>query len=252
MRPLSTLLDGRDRPERYNRCVTRPLSKSALERLGRRLVAGDQPQHGDVQQLHMLLAAYRPVLASSVGRVAATVGFLPSSRVKTTATILEKLRRNGGHTLSSIHDLAGMRLVVSGGRSEQDRVAAQIHQAFVDEGRRPRMIDRRARPIQGYRAVHVIIYPDGYPIEVQVRTEWQHLWAEWFERLADQYGRGIRYGDPPSAGGENAQEIVDQMIRVANQIAETEETGTEPPLSAAVMALVQAGLDWLRARRPEQ
>jgi ppGpp synthetase/RelA/SpoT-type nucleotidyltranferase len=200
----------------------------------------------------MLLAAYGPVLAFSVDPVTAAVGFVPSSRVKTTATILEKLRRNGGHTLSSIHDLAGMRLVVSGGRTEQDRVAEQIREAFLEGARPPRLIDRRVRPVQGYRAVHVIIYPDGYPIEIQVRTEWQHLWAEWFERLADQYGRGIRYGDPPSTGGENAQEIVEQLIKLADQIAETEETGTAPPLSAVVMALVQTGLDWLRARRPEQ
>lgn len=232
--------------------MTRPLSKSALERLGRRLVAGDQPQQGDIEQLHVLLAAYGPVLASAVDRVSATVGFVPSSRVKTTATILEKLRRSGGHTLSSIHDLGGMRLVVSGGRSDQDRVAEQIRDAFRDGARPPRTIDRRVQPVQGYRAVHVIIYPDGYPIEVQVRTEWQHLWAEWFERLADQYGRGIRYGDPPSTGGENAQEIVDQLIMLADGIAEMEETGAAPPLSAVVMALVQAGLDWLRARPPEQ
>jgi ppGpp synthetase/RelA/SpoT-type nucleotidyltranferase len=200
----------------------------------------------------MLLAAYGPVLASSVDRVSQTVGFVPSSRVKTTSTILEKLRRNGGHTLSSIHDLAGMRLVVSGGRTEQDRVAEQIREPFLDGARPPRTIDRRLQPVEGYRASHVIIYPDGYPIEVQVRTEWRHLWAEWFERLADQYGRGIRYGDPPSSGGENAQEIVDQLIKLADQIAETEETGGAPPLSGLVMALVQAGLDWLRARRPEQ
>jgi ppGpp synthetase/RelA/SpoT-type nucleotidyltranferase len=232
--------------------VTRPLSKSALERLGRRLVAGEQPQRADIDDLHILLAAYGPVLASSVERVVATVGVVPSSRVKTTATILEKLRRNGGHTLSSIHDLGGMRLVVSGGRAEQDQVVEQVYQAFLEDARPPRTIDRRVHPVQGYRAVHVIVYPDGYPIEVQVRTEWQHLWAEWFERLADQYGRGIRYGDPPSAGGESAQEIVDRLIQLADEIAEAEETGTAPPLSAVVMALVQAGLDWLRARRPEQ
>jgi hypothetical protein len=232
--------------------VTRPLSKSALERLGRRLVAGDQPQRVDIEQLHLLLGAYGPVLASSVDLVAAEVGLIPSSRVKTTATLVEKLRRNGGHTLSSIHDLAGMRLVVPAGRAEQDRVVEQICGLFVDGARPPRLIDRRVRPVQGYRAVHVIVYPDAYPIEVQVRTQWQHLWAEWFERLADQYGRGIRYGHPPSTGGETAQEMVDRLIQLADQIAEAEEAGTPPPLSAVVMALVEGVLDWLRARRPER
>lgn len=232
--------------------MTRPLSNSALERLGRRLVAADQPPRVDIEQLHVLLGAYGPVLASSVDLVAAKVGVVPSSRVKTTGTIVEKLRRNGGHTLSSIHDLAGMRLVVPGGRVEQDRVVQQICEVFVDGARIPKLIDRRVQPVQGYRAVHVIVYPDAYPIEVQVRTEWQHLWAEWFERLADQYGRGIRYGDPPSTGGDTAQGMVDRLIQLADQISEAEEAGTSPPLSAVVMALVQAILDWMRARRPEQ
>jgi hypothetical protein len=35
------------------------------------------------------------------------------------------------------------------------------------------------------------------PIEIQIRTAWQHEWAELFEKLADLVGRGIRYGDAP-------------------------------------------------------
>lgn len=138
------------------------------------------------------------MLAEAVEVVSAEVGVVPSSRVKTTGTIIEKLHRNGGHTLRSIHDLGGMRFVVVGGRDEQDRAAELIRRAFVSGSRPPRIIDRPREPVQGHRAVHVIVYPDGYPIEVQVRTEWQHRWAEWFERLADQYGRGNRYGEPPT------------------------------------------------------
>ena len=229
--------------------MPRPLSKSALERLGRRLVASDKAERADIEQLHLLLAAYGPVLAAAVEVVSAEVGQVPSSRVKNTGTITEKLRRNGGHTLGSIHDLGGMRLVVTGGRAEQDRVGEQIRQLFATEVRAPRVIDRRLEPIQGYRALHVIVYPDGYPIEVQVRTEWQHLWAEWFERLADQYGRGIRYGDPPVGGGEAAQEMVDSLITLADQIAEAEESGGTPPLNAVALALALVVIDWLRSRR---
>jgi len=97
----------------------------------------------------------------------------------------------------------------------------------------------------------VIVYPGGYPIEVQIRTEWQHLWAEWFERLADQYGRGIRYGVPPQTGGDGAQEIVDSMIQLADQIAEAEVSEGSPPLGAVALALALAALEWLRARRAD-
>ena len=190
------------------------------------------------------------MLAGAVEVVSAEVGQVPSSRVKNTGTITEKLRRNGGHTLGSIHDLGGMRLVVTGGRAEQDRVGERIRQLFVDEARAPRVIDRRVEPMQGYRALHLIVYPDGYPIEVQVRTEWQHLWADWFERLADQYGRGIRYGEPPVGGGDAAQEMVDSLITLADQIAEAEESGGTPPLNAVALALALMVIDRLRPRRP--
>jgi ppGpp synthetase/RelA/SpoT-type nucleotidyltranferase len=230
--------------------VPRPLSKSALERLGRRLVATDQAAPGDIERLHVLLAAYGPVLASAVDTVSSEIGLVPSSRLKNTGTIIEKLRRNGGHTLSSIHDLGGMRLVVAGGRTGQDQVAEKIRRLFATEARPPRLIDRRVDPVQGYRALHVIVYPDGYPIEVQVRTEWQHVWAEWFERLADQYGRGIRYGEPPLSGGAGAQQVVDALITLADQIAEAEESEGTPPLSAVALALADAVIEWLRTRRP--
>jgi ppGpp synthetase/RelA/SpoT-type nucleotidyltranferase len=51
--------------------------------------------------------------------------------------------------------------------------------------------------MHGYVAVHVVVFPQDAPIEIQIRTAWQHEWAEVFEKLADLVGRGIRYGQPP-------------------------------------------------------
>jgi hypothetical protein len=51
--------------------------------------------------------------------------------------------------------------------------------------------------MHGYAAVHVVVFPDDAPIEIQIRTAWQHEWAELFEKLADLVGRGIRYGESP-------------------------------------------------------
>ncbi len=59
--------------------------------------------------------------------------------------------------------------------------------------------------MNGYRAVHVIVFPDGIPVEIQVRTRWQHEWAELYEKLADQVGRGIRYGEPPLSLFDDAE-----------------------------------------------
>jgi ppGpp synthetase/RelA/SpoT-type nucleotidyltranferase len=231
------------------RRVPRPISNSALERLGRRLVATDHPQQSDIDELHLLLAAYSPVLARTVDAVTTNVGVVSASRIKNTGTILEKLRRGGGHTLSTIQDLAGLRVVIDGGRAEQDRVVQRLVAAFSDTPRPPRVVDRRAQPVKGYRAVHVIVYPDGFPIEIQVRTRWQHQWAEWYERLADQYGRGIRYGQPPLEGGQAAQQTVDWMLGLADQIAQTEQSGGTPPLSLVTLDLLDQVIKWLESRQ---
>jgi ppGpp synthetase/RelA/SpoT-type nucleotidyltranferase len=97
-----------------------------------------------------------------------------------------------------MQDLAGMRIVSDCNRHEQDRIVGKLMQLFAEFGPPlPKLVDRRTHPSHGYRAVHVIVYADGVPVEIQVRTKLQHEWADLFEKLADRVGRGIRYGEPP-------------------------------------------------------
>lgn len=56
----------------------------------------------------------------------------------------------------------------------------------------------------GYRAVHLVVSIEAIPVEIQIRTELQNSWAQIVERLADRWGRGIRYGEDP----ENPEGIV--------------------------------------------
>lgn len=174
-----------------------PFSKSQITRLGERLVKSSEPSEEDLAALGELLLAYDDTLAASLETVRG-LGFDPTSRVKNTGTILEKLVRHGGSWLKSIQDLAGMRIVLDGDRTAQDDAVDAIVHAFRATEREAKIVDRRAQPSAGYRAVHVIVYPDGVPVEVQVRTRWQHEWADMFEKLADLIGRGIRYGEPPA------------------------------------------------------
>jgi putative GTP pyrophosphokinase len=59
------------------------------------------------------------------------------------------------------------------------------------------IIDRRATPSCGYRAIHVVAKVGGLPVEVQIRTELQHAWAEVSEKLADIYGIALKHGGGP-------------------------------------------------------
>jgi len=74
--------------------------------------------------------------------------------------------------------------------------------------------------VHGYRAVHVIAFPEGVPVEIQVRTLWQHEWAELFEKLADRVGRRIRYGDPPARWWTPSEfERMDEATRRSTSVA---------------------------------
>jgi hypothetical protein len=57
--------------------------------------------------------------------------------------------------------------------------------------------DRRKTPSHGYRAVHFVVRLDGIPVEVQVRTELEHSWAQLSEKLADMVGPAVKYGGGP-------------------------------------------------------
>ncbi len=213
--------------------MSRSLSNSQIERLGQRLVARPQPAAEDLVLLNELLSNYSDVLDLAVDRVQSTANIAPAFRIKNTGTILEKLRRMGGDRLRNVNDLAGMRIVQSFDRAGQDRLAGELVELFSAEERAPKLIDRRAEPNNGYRAVHLIVFPERTPVEIQIRTSWQHEWAELFEKLADLLGRGIRYGEPPqprSAGGASegarrgvaeALERVDaDLVRQARVIAD--------------------------------
>jgi ppGpp synthetase/RelA/SpoT-type nucleotidyltranferase len=173
-----------------------PLSGNQLKNLTTRLREGKETPD-DLHALADVLLYYQRVLADIERLCAAMPHAEPMApRVKTLKTTLEKLHRQPElRSLAQIRDLAGMRVVVHGTRADQDELAKRIAQLFQDDVRPVKFIDRRVDPRAGYRAVHLEVRRDGILIEIQIRTELQHRWAELFERAADKLGRGLRYGE---------------------------------------------------------
>lgn len=171
-----------------------PFSKNQVRKLGQRLRAEEIPGDDDLIMLEVLLAAYDEALNTAVTAISDTLGVSPSQRLKNTGTIVEKLRRSSATHLANIQDLAGARVVLDGGNPiEQDQFVAQLSALLQERGWEYHVVDRRLAPMQGYRAVHIVVQVDLLPVEVQVRTAWQHQWAESFEKIADLLGRSIRY-----------------------------------------------------------
>ena len=179
-----------------------PITKGEFNRLGDRLIAHDNPSEADLAVLETALAAYQEVL-EQVKVHLRDLGFVPTTRPKTTRTITDKLRRTHGMELSRIQDLAGARITVRN-LTAQDEAKDKITEFYTTQGCRWREIDRRIDPRFGYRAMHLVVHIDGLPVEIQIRTELQNSWAQIFERLGDRWGRGIRYGQDP----ENPESIV--------------------------------------------
>jgi ppGpp synthetase/RelA/SpoT-type nucleotidyltranferase len=198
-----------------------PLSKTQVDQLGDRLRKG-QIAESDIHQLD----AYRRSFAEAYEEVAAIVRnatqLEPTGRpAKSTTSIIEKLRRETIR-LSQMQDIAGCRLVVPN-VSAQDQVVERLKGALP----KAVAVDRRKRPSFGYRAVHIIATARNKLVEIQVRTEFQHLWAQLSEKLSDIFGAAIKYG-----GGD--PEVQEHSLGISRGIAALEDL--ESQLSALALS----------------
>jgi putative GTP pyrophosphokinase len=192
------------------------LSQTRIDRLGVKLRSGD-PTEGDLR----LLAAHRESFYTAYAQVVEIIRGVLRLEVtgrpgKTTGSITAKLRRQSLR-LSQMQDIAGCRIVVEDLTAQDDalrQLAEIFHAAQVD--------DRRQKPSFGYRAVHLIVKIEGKPVEIQVRTQLQHLWAEVSEALADRYTTELKYGGEV----EDRPGLRAELLELGDKIAEYE---TLPP-----------------------
>lgn len=188
------------------------MTKSQINKLGEKLRKAFELDAETLWRLQQVRASYdEPMLGAQT--LLRELGFEATSRLKTTNTIIEKLRRERTR-LAEMQDIGGLRIVSEVDLTKQDEIVKKIVDAFPVT----RVIDRRARPTHGYRAVHVIATLDGRFIEIQVRTQLQDLWAQAMERLADEAGREIRYGGAPQRRGED----VESLLNISPEIASLE------------------------------
>lgn len=170
--------------------MSRIWSRSEIDQLGQRLRRAATTD--DLRLLDEYRRGFRDDYESLVAGIRSQARLEPSGRpAKSTLAILEKLRRSSAR-LSQIQDIAGCRLVLPDVPS-QDQLVATLAQMFP-----AKVVDRRVQPSFGYRAVHLVVRPGDWPIEIQVRTQHQHLWAELSEKMADALGQEVKYGGGPS------------------------------------------------------
>lgn len=229
-----------------------PASKSQLSKLGKRLAAGTEAP--DDEGLYTaLLLAYDRVQRGLVDDLRdtdwsqAAVG-LPKltivGRTKSLDTLAQKLRRSPDVQLPYIRDIAGIRLTGDMTRAQQTALGEWLVDRF--DGR---LVDRRQQPAHGYRALHAALTVQGLQVEAQIRTRLQHLWAQIFERVADGWGRQIRYGEPPDSPPDDTDgavlrmrvDLIDKLQRTSEviDVIEVLQDTTAPPGLPVVAAEVE-------------
>ncbi|KBZ59341.1 hypothetical protein K875_04901 [Mycobacterium [tuberculosis] TKK-01-0051] len=217
-----------------------PWSDEAVRRLGDALRDGvepptDGPSYDDVLRWYFDLAAevqmqieegswsIQPELVTSKA-VRMDTDLRIGSRSKTRDTLVQKLRRRPTLTLDSVQDLAGVRVDADVYLGEQTQLAREIAEHFGND--ETVIVDRRDGAKAGYRGIHVDLQLPAGRVEVQVRTILQSLWANVYEKLADEVGRGIRYGEaavpPPGYDQAEVDNAVQRMQEMSEMIAARE------------------------------
>lgn len=172
------------------------MTKSRVDKLGDslRLRLDDE----NLAKLDQYRKSFIPFYLKVVTKLKETLKVDISGRsAKSTVSIREKLNRTPMR-LSQMQDIAGCR-VIAPDMLTQRMYVEQIKKIFNCN-----VFDRIQKPSYGYRAIHVIAMDEKFSVEIQVRTKFQHLWAELSERMADFFGTEVKYG----GGSELIQKIL--------------------------------------------
>jgi len=190
-------------------------SKTQIDQLGDRLRKGGVSDE-DIHLLESYRSSFEEAYEEVVTCIRNAVQLEPTGRrAKSTSSIIEKLRRETMRP-SQMQDIAGCRLVVRD-VLVQNKVVEQIRSRVA----KAVVVDRRKQPSYGYRAVHIIATARNRSIEIQVRTELQHLWAQLSEKLSDALDPGLKYG-----GGD--PQVRKRLSKISEVIGSFEELETGP------------------------
>lgn len=149
-----------------------------------------------------------------------------TQRLKRFPTIIKKLSDYESKLdLSRMRDIGGCRVVVASideVRKAQSWVERkwELAQPAIDYIETPRR--------SGYRALHVIVQRDGVPIEVQIRSERMHQWADTVEAFSNVFQINLKHdAEPGRPGGEF--ELVHDFMRQLSKIDQAIELNQEIP-----------------------
>ncbi len=164
------------------------LSNTAINKIGDIIRQGkDATQYDEaVEKLNAWREAHGRLMDEyydkcvKITQTESTNNIIVAQRLKRLPTIIDKLNRFENMSLSRMQDIAGVRLIV--------RDMKQLSQ-IENRLKRWRYLDRISHDYinepkeDGYRSKHYIFKKDGMFVEIQLRTQVQHIWATSVETI---------------------------------------------------------------------
>ncbi len=143
-----------------------------------------------------------------------------AQRLKRMPAIVGKLARFPRMDLSRMQDIGGCRAILPD-HSFVDRVGRRIaRNGWVID----KEYDYTSTPkTTGYRALHLVVLRHGRLIEVQIRTEAQHVWAEGVERIEARRQYGLKDGNGPN----EVMELLQMSAYAMDQVSRGEMMSDE-------------------------
>ncbi|WP_127842173.1 RelA/SpoT domain-containing protein [Actinomyces wuliandei] len=201
----------------------------------------------EAEQARAVVDAYRRSFSGPLKAVYSTLAAIlkeyavdgeVSQRLKRMQTIVDKITvRESGIDLSRMQDIGGCRVVLgSDSLEELRRLEALVCERWEVKDRD----DYVSRPREsGYRALHIIVVQDGRLIEIQLRTQAMHQWAQLVEDFSSVLGANYK---------QDGVSLVQDYARVLSRVYIALERN-EPPssedqrrlddLSSQIAALVE-------------
>jgi len=215
-------------------------TRGELDRSGDRIRSGN-PTLDDLTKLENWRAAHLYVintfqssLRARRTRVADADSVKIAQRLKRRPTIVDKLSREPGMSLSRMHDIAGCRLIF-------DNIAAldEFRDGVLSSSAGHRLVGTkdkydyiRGPKASGYRGIHdVYVYNvrsaggqkwNGLRIEVQYRTQIQHAWATAVEISDIVNSTRLKFSD--------AHRDISRLFLLASELISRKHEGVTGPL----------------------
>lgn len=235
------------------------VSKTDVRRAGetlRRWFVGELVSETDVEAAQEVLTNWRAVhgfvrntaamgLRSRATRLGVRAEI--ASRTKARTSIYAKLAERPDLKLDALGDIAGARAVVATMREQDELVAA-----YDGSNEVRRVLDYRDGKESGYRAVHLdLVLEDRHTtaperrrrrVELQIRTQAQHAWADLVESLGRRTGHRLKQGLGPDW---LLQSLADLGATYADLDAVVTEGGAAAEITAVVdrrRAAIEHGL----------